>query len=83
RKGLKGTFFGREVKTNPLVPKLVRQFDCEVYPARCIRLPLAEFLIDEHAHALSCFELTGEREGGAGMRGHQLAHAGAPEVEHL
>jgi KDO2-lipid IV(A) lauroyltransferase len=39
RKGLKGTFFGREVKTNPLVPKLVRQFDCEVYPARCIRLP--------------------------------------------
>jgi len=38
-KGLKGTFFGREVKTNPLLPKLVRQFDCEVYPARCIRLP--------------------------------------------
>ncbi|MBX5167052.1 MULTISPECIES: lipid A biosynthesis lauroyl acyltransferase [unclassified Rhizobium] len=39
RKGLKGIFFGREVKTNPLLPKLVRQFDCEVYPARCIRLP--------------------------------------------
>ncbi|MDR9803440.1 lipid A biosynthesis lauroyl acyltransferase [Rhizobium hidalgonense] len=39
RKGLKGSFFGREVKTNPLLPKLVRQFDCEVYPARCIRLP--------------------------------------------
>ena len=39
RKGLKGTFFGREVKTNPLLPKLVRQFNCEVYPARCIRLP--------------------------------------------
>ncbi|MGO6673688.1 lipid A biosynthesis lauroyl acyltransferase [Rhizobium leguminosarum] len=39
RKGLKGTFFGRDVKTNPLLPKLVRQFDCEVYPARCIRLP--------------------------------------------
>ncbi|RFB93512.1 lipid A biosynthesis lauroyl acyltransferase [Rhizobium leguminosarum bv. trifolii] len=39
RKGLRGTFFGREVKTNPLLPKLVRQFDCEVYPARCIRLP--------------------------------------------
>ncbi|MBY5351343.1 lipid A biosynthesis lauroyl acyltransferase [Rhizobium leguminosarum] len=39
RKGLKGTFFGRGVKTNPLLPKLVRQFDCEVYPARCIRLP--------------------------------------------
>lgn len=39
RKGLKTLFFGREVKTNPLLPKLVRQFDCEVYPARCIRLP--------------------------------------------
>jgi KDO2-lipid IV(A) lauroyltransferase len=39
RKGAKTTFFGRPVKTNPLLPKLVRQFDCEVYPARCIRLP--------------------------------------------
>ncbi len=28
-----------DVKTNPLLPKLVRQFNCEVYPARCIRLP--------------------------------------------
>lgn len=39
RKGLRTKFFGRDVKTNPLLPKLVRQFDCEVYPARCIRLP--------------------------------------------
>ena len=39
RKGLKTKFFGRDVKTNPLLPKLVRQFNCEVYPARCIRLP--------------------------------------------
>jgi len=39
RKGLKTFFFGRDVKTNPLLPKLVRQFNCEVYPARCIRLP--------------------------------------------
>lgn len=39
RKGLKTKFFGIDVTTNPLVPKLVRQFDCEVYPARCIRLP--------------------------------------------
>jgi len=39
RKGLKGSFFGLDVKTNPLLPKLVRQFNCEVYPARCIRLP--------------------------------------------
>ncbi|MCK8781051.1 lipid A biosynthesis lauroyl acyltransferase [Rhizobium sp. NTR19] len=39
RKGIKTTFFGNPVQTNPLVAKLVRQFDAEVYPARCIRLP--------------------------------------------
>jgi KDO2-lipid IV(A) lauroyltransferase len=39
RKGLKTRFFGLEAKTNPLLPKLVRQFNCEVYPARCVRLP--------------------------------------------
>lgn len=39
RKGLTTTFFGRPVRTNPLLAKLVRQFDAEVYPARCIRLP--------------------------------------------
>ena len=39
RKGLQTKFFGLDVKTNPLLPKLVRQFNCEVYPARCVRLP--------------------------------------------
>ncbi|MCJ8518041.1 KDO2-lipid IV(A) lauroyltransferase [Pseudorhizobium tarimense] len=39
KKGLTTTFFGRPVRTNPLLAKLVRQFDAEVYPARCIRLP--------------------------------------------
>jgi KDO2-lipid IV(A) lauroyltransferase len=38
-KGLSTQFFDLDVKTNPLVAKLVRQFNCEVYPARCIRLP--------------------------------------------
>ncbi|MBO9124594.1 MULTISPECIES: lipid A biosynthesis lauroyl acyltransferase [unclassified Rhizobium] len=38
-RGLKTQFFGLPVKTNPLLGKLVRQFNCEVYPARCIRLP--------------------------------------------
>ncbi len=32
-------FFGRPCETSPLVPKLARQFECDVYPARCIRLP--------------------------------------------
>jgi len=39
RKGVKTTFFGLPCKTNPLLPKLARQYDAEVYPARCIRLP--------------------------------------------
>jgi len=38
-RGLKTEFFNQPVKTNPLLGKLVRQFNCEVYPARCIRLP--------------------------------------------
>jgi Kdo2-lipid IVA lauroyltransferase/acyltransferase len=39
RRGERTTFFGHPVRTNPLLPKLARQFDTEVYPARCIRLP--------------------------------------------
>ncbi len=38
-RGLTTRFFGRPVRTNPLLAKLVRQFDAEVYPARCVRLP--------------------------------------------
>lgn len=37
--GLPTTFFGRPCETSPLLPKLARQYDCDVYPARCIRLP--------------------------------------------
>jgi len=39
RKGLHTLFFDNKVRTNPLLAKLVRQFGCEIYPARCIRLP--------------------------------------------
>ncbi|AYD00992.1 lipid A biosynthesis lauroyl acyltransferase [Neorhizobium sp. NCHU2750] len=46
RKGLSTSFFGRPVKTNPLLAKLVRQFDAEVYPARCIRLPGNRFRLE-------------------------------------
>jgi Kdo2-lipid IVA lauroyltransferase/acyltransferase len=38
-KGARTRFFGLETQTNPLLAKLVRQFECEVYPARSIRLP--------------------------------------------
>lgn len=38
-KGIRTNFFGRPCETSPLLPKLARNFDCDVYPARCIRLP--------------------------------------------
>ncbi len=39
-------FFGQKARANPLLPKLARQFDCPVYPARCIRLPGGRFRIE-------------------------------------
>jgi KDO2-lipid IV(A) lauroyltransferase len=39
QKGAKTRFFGLEAQTNPLLAKLVRQFECEVHPARSVRLP--------------------------------------------
>ncbi len=41
--GIRTQFFGRECETSPLVPKLAKQYDCDVYPARCIRLPGNKF----------------------------------------
>ncbi|WP_332066215.1 lipid A biosynthesis lauroyl acyltransferase [Bartonella sp. CB189] len=38
RRGISGTFFNRPLKTNPLIIKLARQYNCDIYPARCIRL---------------------------------------------
>ncbi|TKT79114.1 lipid A biosynthesis lauroyl acyltransferase [Aquamicrobium sp. LC103] len=37
--GVRTTFFDRPCNTSPLVAKLARQYDCDVYPARSIRLP--------------------------------------------
>lgn len=45
KRGVDTTFFGLPVKSNPLVPRLARQFDCEVFPARSIRLPNNRFRI--------------------------------------
>lgn len=56
-KGRDTTFFGQKVKTNPLLAKLARQFNCEVYPARCIRLPNNRFRLEiEPALTLPCDE---------------------------
>ncbi|WP_102959048.1 lipid A biosynthesis lauroyl acyltransferase [Mangrovicella endophytica] len=45
-KGVLTRFFGRECRTNPLLAKLARQFDCEVYPARSIRLPGGRYRLE-------------------------------------
>lgn len=37
--GVPTTFFGRECSTSPLVAKLARQYECDVYPAYSVRLP--------------------------------------------
>ncbi|WP_159586013.1 lipid A biosynthesis lauroyl acyltransferase [Chelativorans xinjiangense] len=46
RRGVRTRFFGRECETSPLVPKLARQYGCDVYPAHCIRLPDGRFRIE-------------------------------------
>ncbi|WP_269929815.1 lipid A biosynthesis lauroyl acyltransferase [Aminobacter sp. HY435] len=38
-RGLRTTFFGRECETTPVLGMLARHYDCDVYPAHCIRLP--------------------------------------------
>lgn len=46
QRGPKIRFFGREAVANPLAAKLARQFECDIYPARCIRLPEGRFRLE-------------------------------------
>lgn len=46
KRGIPSTFFNRPCKTNPLLAKLVRQYECDVYPARCVRLPGGRFRLE-------------------------------------
>ena len=39
-------FFGHLVETNPLIAKLARQYDCDVYGARATRLPNNRFRLE-------------------------------------
>lgn len=45
-RGVETTFFGKSCRTNPLLGKLARQFECDVYPSRCIRLPSGRFRLE-------------------------------------
>lgn len=44
--GVLANFFGRPCETSPLLPRLARQFDCDIYPARSIRLPGNRFRLE-------------------------------------
>lgn len=46
KRGAATTFFGHKVRTNPLLAKLARQYECDVFPARCIRLPNGRFRLE-------------------------------------
>lgn len=59
RKGVPSAFFGRECRTSPLLAKLARQFECDVYPAFCVRLPGNRYRL----HLLEKIELPRTQDG--------------------
>ena len=48
RRGVPIMFLGRPAKGNPLVAKLARHYECDVYPARSVRLPGGRFRLELH-----------------------------------
>jgi KDO2-lipid IV(A) lauroyltransferase len=46
RRGINIPFFGKEAKTNPLLAKLARRYDCPVHGARSVRLPDGRFRLE-------------------------------------
>jgi len=46
RSNMEIPFFGHPAKTNPLIGKLAREFDCVVHGARVIRLPKGRFRLE-------------------------------------
>jgi KDO2-lipid IV(A) lauroyltransferase len=44
--GIPVNFFGRRAESSPLLPKLARQFECDVYPVRSTRLPGNRFRLE-------------------------------------
>lgn len=46
RRGINIPFFGKEAKTNPLLAKLARRYDCPVHGARTVRLPDGRFRLE-------------------------------------
>ena len=48
RGGLRTTFFGHPCDTSPLLPKLARQYECDVHGVRCTRLPEHRYRLEMH-----------------------------------
>jgi KDO2-lipid IV(A) lauroyltransferase len=46
RRGINIPFFGKDAKTNPLLAKLARRYDCPVHGARTVRLPDGRFRLE-------------------------------------
>ena len=44
--GVETTFFGRPCESNRVLGTLARHYDCDVYPARCMRLPGNRFRLE-------------------------------------
>ncbi|TIO74932.1 MAG: lipid A biosynthesis lauroyl acyltransferase [Mesorhizobium sp.] len=44
--GVETTFFGRLCQSNPVLGMLARHYECDVYPARCVRLPGNRFRLE-------------------------------------
>ena len=45
-RGVETQFFGRLCQSNPVLGMLARHYDCDVYPARCVRLPNDRFRLE-------------------------------------
>ena len=45
-RGVETVFFGRPCQSNPVLGMLARHYDCDVYPARCVRLPSNRFRLE-------------------------------------
>ena len=46
RNAIEVDFFGNKAPANPLLARLVRQYNCSVYPTRCIRIPGGRFRLE-------------------------------------
>ena len=45
-RGQEITFLGRPARANPIAAKLAKQFECDIHPARCVRLPNGRFQLE-------------------------------------